>query len=77
MIDSTTQIEGKHYLVLFSLLAALGTQVMGMPNWSAAFTPMFIGGLLLQVGTTLAALFVGAPQKPYTLENDRRKGVGV
>ena len=58
--------QPKHFAILAALLVAIGTQVGGMEHgWHDALTPAFIGGLCIQVGTTLAALFVGAPQKPY------------
>lgn len=56
----------KHYVVLGAMLIAIGTQLSGLEHgWTDATAPAFIGGLLMQIGTTIGALFVGAPQKPY------------
>lgn len=54
----------KHYAVLAAMLISLGTQLSGLEHgWADATSPAFIGGLLMQIGTTIAALFVGAPEK--------------
>lgn len=59
-------LQTKHYAVIGAMLIALGTQLAGLEHgWADATSPAFIGGLLMQIGTTVAALFVGAPQKPY------------
>ena len=69
--------QTKHYAVLAAMLVALGTQLGGLEHgWTDATSPAFVGGLLMQIGTTLAALFVGAPHKPYTGE-ERRKDTGA
>lgn len=66
------QLEPKHYAVLAALIVALGTQLAGVEHgWADVATPTFIGGTLISIGTTLAAMFVGAPQKPWNGE-DRR-----
>lgn len=58
--------QTKHWIIVAALLVAIGTQIGGMEHgWHDAMAPGFVGGLLIQIGTTLAALFVGAPQKPY------------
>ena len=44
------------------MLIGIGTQLAGLTSWGAAATPAFLGGLLISVGTTLAAIFVGAPK---------------
>lgn len=62
----------KHYMVIAAMLASIGTQLSGLEHgWQDATSPAFIGGLLLSLGTTVAAIFVGAPQKPWNGE-DRR-----
>lgn len=60
------QLETKHYLLLGAMLVALGTQVSGLTTWHAAATPLFIGGMFVQAGLTIASLLVEKPQKPYT-----------
>lgn len=58
------QMQAKHWAVIAAMLVAIGTQVAGMQHgWHDALTPSFIGGLLIQIGTTVAAIFVGAPEK--------------
>jgi hypothetical protein len=52
----------KHSLVVLGLLAAIGMQLAGAPSWSAVLTPAVIGGILVQIGTTLSALFVTSPK---------------
>lgn len=60
------KLETKHWAVIAAMLIAVGTQIGGMEHgWRDALSPGFVSGLLIQIGTTLAALFVGAPQKPY------------
>ena len=67
-------LTGKHYAILAAMLVALGTQLGGLEHgWHDAMTPAFIGGVLMQIGTMLAALFVGAPQTPWTGEDSRRQ----
>lgn len=56
-------LETKHYAILAAMLVAIGTQVSGMQHgWHDAISPGFVGGLLIQIGTTVAAIFVGAPR---------------
>ena len=40
----------------------LASALAGLTSWGAAATRAFLGGLLISVGTTLAAIFVGAPK---------------
>lgn len=55
-------MQTKHYAILAALLVTIGTQIAGLAHgWHDATTPTFVGGLVLQIGTTLAALFVGSP----------------
>ena len=58
--------EAKHYAILGAMIVALGTQLAGVEHgWADVTHPTFIGGVLIQVGTTVAALYVGAPTKPF------------
>ena len=51
-----------HSMIISALLIALGTQLSGLEHGiSDALTPAFIGGLLIQIGTTVGALLVGSP----------------
>ena len=66
-------LQPKHYAVLAAMFVAFGTQLGGLEHgWTDATSPAFIGGLLMQIGTTLAALFVGAPHKPWDGTNRRQ-----
>jgi hypothetical protein len=65
----TLRWETKHTVVLAALLVTTGTQVATLPDWTPASRPQFIGQLLLQIGTTLGALFVGSP-------TERRRAAG-
>lgn len=58
------QLETKHWAIVGALLVAIGTQLGGLEHgWHDAATPAFIGGVVVQIGTTIAAIFVGAPAK--------------
>lgn len=68
----------KHFAILAALLVAVGTQLGGLQHgWADAVTPGFVGGLILQIGTTLAALFTDAPRDPEAKSRASDKGVGV
>lgn len=61
------KFETKHWAVIAGMLIAVGTQIGGLEHgWHDALSPGFIGGLAIQLGTVLTAIYVGAPQKPYT-----------
>lgn len=67
-----TNLETKHWAIVAAMLVAIGTQIGGLEHgWRDALAPGFIGGLIVQIGTTVAAIFVGAPQKPWD-GTDRR-----
>lgn len=56
-------MQTKHWMIVAAMLVAIGTQFGGLEHgWRDATTPAFIGGLLMSMGTTIAALFVGAPK---------------
>ena len=55
-------MKPRHWAVVAALLVSMGSQVTGLKHGFAdALTPGFVGGLLIQIGTTLAALLVGSP----------------
>lgn len=67
------QLETKHLAVIAAMLIAFGTQLGGLEHgWHDALTPQFVSGTLISIGTTLAALFVGAPRGPWN-GDERRK----
>lgn len=56
-------LEAKHWAIFGAMLVAVGTQLSGTEHgWLDVKTPQFVGGLIIQVGTTIAAVFVGAPK---------------
>jgi hypothetical protein len=64
--------KAKHWAVLVALLTALATQLSALDHgWHEAVTPQFLSGLMLQIATTLAALFTGPPRKQFTRRSDR------
>jgi hypothetical protein len=68
--------EPKHWALIGAMLVALGTQLAGVKHgWADVADPIFIGGVFLQIGTTITALYVGAPKKPYD-GVDRRSPTG-
>ena len=67
------KLTTKHFAVLAALLIAIGTQLGSAEHgWADVSSPGFVGGLMLQVGTTIGALFVGSPVKPKWDGVDRR-----
>lgn len=59
-----SSLQGKHWAILAAMLVSIGTQLTGLEHgWNDASTPIFIGGLLVQLGTTFAAIFVGSPSE--------------
>lgn len=62
-------LEAKHYAVIAAMLIGIGTQLAGAQHgWADVASPAFIGGMIVQIGTTVAAIFVGAPR-----DTDRRE----
>lgn len=57
-------METKHWAVLIGLITTIGVETSGLQHgWHDAATPQFVGGLILQIATTLGAVFVSAPTK--------------
>lgn len=55
----------KHWAVIAGFLVALASQIAGLgDSWDHVSSPMFVAGVIGQLGTVLAAVFVGAPDKP-------------
>lgn len=68
--------EAKHWALMGAMLVAFGTQLSGLEHgWSDALTPGFIGGMLISMGTTIAAVFVGAPKDTAHVARDMNTGV--
>ena len=71
-------MSAQHWTVIAALIIAIGTQLSAVQHPEELYSPTFIGGLLIQVGTTIAALLVGSPipRTPWTdeerLEHNRR-----
>ena len=69
-------MQTKHWAVVGALIVAVGMQLVSLEHGFAdAFTPGFIGGLLIQIGTTVAALMVGSPLPPRPWDQVERRGV--
>lgn len=73
----TIRWSSKHTAVLAALVVTVGTQIATLGGWSEAVTTKFVGALLLQIGTTIGALFVGSPTErrrqpgePWTRKED-------
>ena len=61
----TLQMEPKHWAILGGFIIALGMQLQGVQHgWTDVVSPVFIGGVLVQAGTVIAALLVGSPMQP-------------
>lgn len=55
--------QPQHYMIVGGLLVAIGLQLGGLEHgWKDAATPLFFGGLLVQVGNTLLALYTNKPR---------------
>jgi len=56
------RFEPKHWLIVAGLVSGVATQLAtAQHGWSDTLTTGFVAGLLLQVGSTITAIFVGAP----------------
>ena len=61
-VGDRMNLQMKHYAVLAAFLVSLGPQLGGLQHgWHDALTPTFIGGLVAQIGTIIAAVTVGSP----------------
>ena len=57
-------LQGKHFALLGACIVAIGMQLAGVKHgWTDVLTPTFVGGVLLQVATAVAAVFTEAPEK--------------
>lgn len=56
-------MQTKHYLLIGAALTSLGTMVGSLPSWDA-ITPLFVGGLLGSLGSTITALYMQRPNEP-------------
>jgi hypothetical protein len=55
-------LEKKHWLIIAGLVSGAGTQLASAQHgWADTLTPGFVAGLLIQFGSAIAAIFVGAP----------------
>lgn len=54
--------EPKHYAILGAFFTSLAIQVAGLKHgWGDALEPLFVAGVLTQIGVLLGALYAGAP----------------
>jgi len=57
-------MTGKHWAVIGALIGAIGLQLAGASHgWVDVVSPTFLGGVLIQTGATVAALFADPPSK--------------
>lgn len=55
-------LEPKHYAIMGAFFTSLAVQVAGLKHgWGDALEPLFVAGVLTQVGVLLGALYAGAP----------------
>jgi hypothetical protein len=55
-------MNGKHYAALVGLFGAMGMQLAGVhAGWHEVLTPLFVGGLLVQVSSTIGAMLTDSP----------------
>ena len=60
--EDRMNLQMKHCAVLAAFLVSLGPQLGGLEHgWHDALTPTFIGGLVAQIGTIIAAIAIGRP----------------
>lgn len=50
-------MTGKHWLAIGLFVVGVGTSISSLNDWHEATTPLFISGLLVQLGGKLVALF--------------------
>lgn len=55
-------IETKHVLILFGWLGSVAVMIGGLPNWHAALTPQFIGGLLGAASLHVLGVYTEKPK---------------
>lgn len=53
--------SGKHYAIFGGFLIAIATTVASLPSWGEAVKPMYVAGLLGQVGAFLTAMYSDKP----------------
>jgi hypothetical protein len=75
-------LEPKHWLIIAGLISGTATQLAtAQHGWADTLTPGFIAGLLVQVATTISAIFIGKPGADAELdrakENTQRALVGL
>jgi hypothetical protein len=66
------RLEGKHWALIGAFLTATFTVTAGLDQWSDALRPAVLSGLMVQAGTLISAVFVGAPSNPNARHNRRR-----
>lgn len=62
------KLEPKHWLIIAGLITGIATQLFAVNGWGEAITTKFVAGLLIQVGTTISAIFMGAPGASAALD---------
>ena len=65
-----TKWEAVHWTILTAFLTGVGSQLSALPDWHDAMTPLFLGGVIVQIGSLLMALKTRAPGVPAPSSTD-------
>jgi Flp pilus assembly protein protease CpaA len=50
-----------HWVIAGGFLTAISVQIASLQSWDQATTPLFVAGVIGQIGTFLAAMFKDSP----------------
>jgi len=59
-----TKWEAVHWTILTAFLTGVGSQLSALPDWHDAMTPLFLGGVIVQIASLLVALKTRATGTP-------------
>lgn len=51
----------KHVLLLLGIIGGLGGVLISVPSWEALFTPAVVGSMLVNLSSSIGAVFVNKP----------------
>lgn len=57
-------LQARHIVVIAGFLTATGAMMASLPGWEHLKSPLFVGGVLAQLGTALAGLYLKPPTTP-------------
>jgi hypothetical protein len=55
-------MQTKHILILAGWGASAGTMIASLPDWHAAISPLFVGGLIGSLATQVLAIYSDKPE---------------